>query len=398
MLPANAWDDAWRNQYPVGSTVMASPVSDSTDWRKATVVENMPGGLLRVNVQPGNGRPGGVYIISGPSDIKLMTASAPSTPASAHATKLPDTNTAVNTHAYAASAGVPPSTAQGSGSYFDWAKRFKVGETVWASPVSQSTDWRKATVVENVPGGLLRVRVEPGNGRPGGVYIISGLSDIKPLSAGAPTTAAALAGIPSTGAGIPSTGPGIPTTGTAISTAATHTATTTPTIPNNQLHGANPSVAAPPTAVKDIAARHAGVTCCPPQADLSGTSLEAIFKQTISARYIDGGRSMDVGRYPASITFHNFSMSGPRPYRMPEDYAIHYGSPDGPGGKQGTQVYDVKTKYTVCVDEQPSSSSYKGYVNYIDHDAKYFAFKHYQTGEWLLNQDSDKMERRSVAK
>ena len=84
---------------------------------------------------------------------------------------------------------------------------------------------------------------------------------------------------------------------------------------------------------------------------------------------------------------------------MPEDYAIHYGSPDGPGGKQGTQVYDVKTKYTVCVDEQPDPRySYKGYVNFSDHEARYFAFKHYTTGEWLLNQDSDKNDVRHVAK
>ena len=50
---AKAWDDAWRDQYPVGSNVIASPVSDSSDWRKATVVENVPGGLLRVKVEAG---------------------------------------------------------------------------------------------------------------------------------------------------------------------------------------------------------------------------------------------------------------------------------------------------------------------------------------------------------
>lgn len=54
---AKARDDAWRDKYPVGSTVMASPVSDSSDWRKATVVKNIPGGLLRVNVDAGNGLP-----------------------------------------------------------------------------------------------------------------------------------------------------------------------------------------------------------------------------------------------------------------------------------------------------------------------------------------------------
>jgi hypothetical protein len=369
---AKAWDDAWRDQYPVGSNVIASPVSDSSDWRKATVVENVPGGLLRVKVEAGNGRPGGVYIISGPSDIKPLTASIQGAPVNA----TPANATPANIAAH--SAPHHTSTSQGGNSFSRSAlSSFKIGETVWVSPVSDSTDWRKATVVENPPGGLLRVQVEAGNGRPGGVYIISGPSDIKPYTGAVQTTTAAATGVPIiTGHAVAATG-----------------------VPTNISTAGNLSVGPAPATVKDTSPKQPGQSCCPPQADLSGTSLEAICKQTIRDRYMENGRSFDVGRYPATITFHNFSISGPRPYRMPGAYAYHTGSPDGPGGKQGTQVYDVKTKYTVCVDEQPSTQyGYKGYVNFADHDTTYFAFKHYQTGEWLLNQDSDKIDRRQVAK
>lgn len=331
---ADAWDDAWREKYPVGSVVLASPVSDSSDWRKATVVENVKDGLLRVRVEPGNGRPGGVYIISGESDIKALTNAAPGAPA--HPT-----------------AAVTQGVARNSTPGFSFGG-FKVGETVSASPSLDDTDWRKGVIVENDPAAdFMRINMEPGNGRVGGVQIVS-RSAVHKL--------------------------------------------------NDQKHSNNVPIKETPNTAKTEntqakePVRLPGKNCCPSQANLSGSSLEMIFKRSIHDRYIENGKSFDVGRYPSTITFHTFSVTGPRPYRMPEDYAYDYGSPDGPGGKQGTQVYEIKTKYTVCVDELPSSASYKGYTNYIDHDAKYFAFKHYTTGEWLLNQDSDKIERHQIAK
>lgn len=59
---------------------------------------------------------------------------------------------------------------------------------------------------------------------------------------------------------------------------------------------------------------------------------------------------------------------------------IHTGSPDGPGGMQGTMVYDIKTRYTVCVDEQPNPEyGYKGEIHFTEADVTYVALKHYKT-------------------
>lgn len=346
----HAWNDAWRDKYPVGSTVLASPVSDASDWRKATVVENVRDGLLRVRVEAGNGRPGGVYIISGESDIKPLSAAAQSVPGHTNA---PGTQGGISTKGNLSVGNLSVGNlSAGNSSLGTSFGGFKIGETVLASPSLDDKDWRKGVIVENDPAAdFMRVNMEAGNGRVGGVQIVS-RSSIRKMDE--------------------------------------HNN-------NNGTQHANPTPAAI-AQPKDSTVKQPGANCCPPQANLSGSSLEMTFKRSIHDRYIENGRSFDVGRYPATITFHNFSVSGPRPYRMPEEYAYHTGSPDGPGGKEGTQVYEVRTKFTVCVDELPSSQSYKGYVNFVDHDAKYFAFKHYTTGEWLLNQDSDKIDRRQVAK
>lgn len=133
-------------------------------------------------------------------------------------------------------------------------------------------------------------------------------------------------------------------------------------------------------------------SCCPPQQSLAGNSLEAIFKRAIYDRYIKDGRSLTAQGFPTTITFHSFSVSGPRPYKMPEEWAYHTGSPDGPGGTVGSQVYDIKTTYTVCEDEQPNPEyGYKGYVNFTEADVTYVGLKHYKTGVWQVNQSGGKI-------
>lgn len=65
-----------------------------------------------------------------------------------------------------------------------WRKPYPVGTKLMCSPSYNPADWREGVVTENTPGGSFRVEVPAGNGYPGGVFIISGASAVKPLGGG----------------------------------------------------------------------------------------------------------------------------------------------------------------------------------------------------------------------
>jgi hypothetical protein len=71
-----------------------------------------------------------------------------------------------------------------------WKKKYPVGAKLLASPSYNDADWREGVVTENWPGGVFKVKVPAGNGYPGGVFIISSESAVKPF--GAPTNGADL--------------------------------------------------------------------------------------------------------------------------------------------------------------------------------------------------------------
>lgn len=344
--------------FPIGETVMCSPSYNDSDWRKGVIVDNNPDApFQRVNVEAGNGRAGGVYMVSRKSIKALAGFKAPGETAAPAATPAPAPSTAPATHAGAAA-----------------GNNFQIGETVWASPSYHEHDWRQGTIVDNDPNApFMRVNVPAGNGRAGGIYIVS-RSAIRKLAQG----------------------PGSVAAGVAHQVAAIHNPTAAPA--QNQLAPAAPSPAvnhaSAPAPAKGTA------SCCPSQQNLSGGSLEQIFKRAIRDRYMhEDGSSFDVGGYPSSITFHSFSMGAPRPYKMPEAWAYHTGSPDGPGGREGTQVYEIVTKYTVCTDEQPNPEyGYKGEIKYTEAECTFYGLKNATTGVWQVNLGPGKTDFHTVKK
>lgn len=357
------WDNSWQKQYPIGSNVTCSPVGDTTDWRHGVVVENFPNsGTIKVRVDEGNGRPGGVYIISNADTIRTQTAAPPAAPPGGAG------NAAAANHAAGTMPGVTAEEAAA-------AAAFTVGETVLASPSYNSWDWRKGVVIDNRPdANFMRIKVEPGNGFPGGIQIVSRKA------------------IKKVGAEIPQAVNQPPVA---------HNPAPVQAPPAAQAN--SPVNAIPPNTNNPAAPAHDAAnqkSCCPPQASLAGNSLENILKRCIYDKFIQNGYSIETARYPATITFHSFTITGPRDYKMPEPFAYHTGSPDGPGGMPGTKVYDVRTKYTVCIDEQPNPEyGYKGYTLYDDYDMSYVALQHYQTHAWQVNQSARySWDHRSVKK
>ena len=361
--------------FHIGEKVLASPSYNSWDWRNGVIVDNNPDApFMRVNVEAGNGFGGGVYMVSRTAIKKAgsgAVAVAPQAAAPGATTAVPQApqqTTQANANATNAQGG-ENSAATGN---------FQVGETVLASPSYNSWDWRKGVIVDNNPDApFQRVNVEAGNGFAGGVYIVSRTA------------------IKKAGSVVPA-GKGAEHNG-----AQNHAGQNQNALAMQQ-PAAAPAVTphVPETPQQNKATPQGNQqSCCPAQPSLAGNSTENIIKRSIYDRYIVNGHSFDVGQYPSTIVFHSFSISGPRDYKMPEAWAYNTGSPDGPGGMPGTKVYEVKTKYTVCVDEQPPKEfAYRGYTNYRDIDAVYFALQHYKTGAWQTNQSSMTYEMRSVKK
>jgi len=71
----------------------------------------------------------------------------------------------------------------------DWQRAYQIGDTV--ELYINNGMWQKGVVVENPPGGLLRVRCEEfvsgGYSRAGGVYIVYGKNDLRKAGASAQT-------------------------------------------------------------------------------------------------------------------------------------------------------------------------------------------------------------------
>lgn len=66
----------------------------------------------------------------------------------------------------------------------------------------------------------------------------------------------------------------------------------------------------------------------------------SLFQQVIRKSWTGGNEGQ-----PKEVTFQAFSVGSPYSYR-PVD-PLSGGSPDGPGGRQGTRVYPVRATFTV---------------------------------------------------
>lgn len=69
-------------------------------------------------------------------------------------------------------------------------------------------------------------------------------------------------------------------------------------------------------------------------------TLAALFQQVIRESWSKGNEGQ-----PKEVTFQSFSVGSPYSYR-PVD-SLSGGSPDGPGGRMGTNVYPVRATFTV---------------------------------------------------
>lgn len=232
-----------------------------------------------------------------------------------------------------------------------------VGETILCSPVGNETDWREGVVLENNSAlDYVRVKCGPGlNGNPGNIFLV-GRDYLRPSSDPEGRRKAGLAP-----ASAPSNG-------------------TSPVAPvANQPQGQPPVQAT---------ATHPRTSVQPPTgSNLDVPGLEGTFKRLIAARYMKDGRALDAGHTPATITFHSFSIGAARPYKMPTPGG-DLGSPDGPGGAAGTQVYPVKTRYTVAYDYPGNEyGTYNGAIEYVDVEGGYWFFKGaFNGGQWIGNQ------------
>ncbi len=255
-----------------------------------------------------------------------------------------------------------------------------VGSVVECAPTSRS-DWRRGVVVENDPNKhYMRVRVEAENGKTGGVFMVARAEVRSPGGAQNPQNQGALTGTAGT------------TTGTVLAT------------PSEPIHPrAQPSgnwFNAPQAAVQapqqaepqqpqhqqnPIAKQQTNPNCaCAPMSDLSGDGMDGIFKREIRDVYIISGQDI-ASKNPATINFKSFQIGASRPYRMPEAWAYNTGSPDGPGGREGTTVYPVHARFTVCVDYPGyPKNGYMGRLAVKELDNTYWCFKN-AFGKWQCN-------------
>lgn len=334
----------------VGETIICKPTGSESDWRQGVVTENNPSyNFIRVKCGPAkNGNPGGIFLVDRKDVRKLGEPQARE--------KL---------------AGADAQNRNGA---------LAVGQSVVCLPTGTERDVRTGKIIENNPSyNFVRVECPPGaNGLPGGIFLVARTDIRSPNTvSGAAPTSAPPATLPPTGAGV----------------AAHAGATAQPASPAN-----NTATRTPAGTQQAAAGANKAKCACPAQTQANGNSIEDNIKRTIIARYVRNGGALDAGHTPSTVHFDSFQIIGRRPYRMPVPGAYYTGSPDGPGGKMGTQVYEVLCKYTVCIDYpgyQPTG--YRGRLHIVDHDAGYTCFIDAQ-GSWRCNQSKDRMTTRDVDK
>lgn len=96
----------------------------------------------------------------------------------------------------------------------------------------------------------------------------------------------------------------------------------------------------------------------------------SLFQSVISKQWSGGSEGQ-----PKSVTFQNFYVGQPYKYRPYDPFSG--GSPDGPGGRQGTVVYPVKATFTV-------RETYSTSLNYSQRTKNFSCFNSVQ-GYWVCN-------------
>lgn len=323
-----------------GETIICKPTGSESDWREGVVMENNPNySYIRVQCGPAkNGNPGGIFLV----DRK-------------------DVHKAGDVEAQQKAAAADPQQQHGG---------LAVAQSVVCLPTGSERDVRTGKILENNPlYDFVRVECPAGpDGRPGGIFLVA-RKDIRSPNAVNPA-------------------------------AATPTTTPAPTMtPAAAVGGTTAPQAAQPATTSVIGGTADKGNCaCPAQTQANGNSVEDNIKRTIIARYVRNGGALDTDHTPSTVHFDSFQLVKQRPYRMPIPGAYHTGSPDGPGGKMGTQVYEVLCKYTVCIDYPGyAPSGYRGRIEMVDHDAGYTCFIDTQGG-WRCNQSKDQMNIKSVNK
>lgn len=251
-------------------------------------------------------------------------------------------------------------------------------------PTGSENDVRTGKILENNPlYDWVRVECPPANGKPAGIFLVS-RKDIKTGSitiGGNSLSSASPAANPTTPQ------PQVPAFGSQI------LAQNTPPAASQQ----SPVSNAPPASQNNQSAQNAKCAC-PPQTQANGNSIEDQIKRVIMSKYVMDGHALDALHTPSTVHINSFQIVKKRPYAMPIPGAYHTGSPDGPGGRMGTEVYEVLCKYTVCIDYPASTyTSYRGRVELVDHDAGFTCFIDTQ-GSWRCNQSKDSMTTKSIDK
>ena len=339
---------ALAQAFSVGETVICMPTGSESDWREGVVMENNPNlSYVRIKCGPAkNGNPGNIFLVDR-KDIRKEG----------------------DPGAQQKAAGTSPGTPGAN-------SPLHVAQSVMCLATGNEHDIRPGKILENNPT-LDYVRIEcpaGADGRPGGIFLVGRKDVWTPGAAGAPQQKAPLA------AAVAQNGPSLsmitpsPSVSSAQTTSAAHsTNQNTKSAPNSNC-------------------------ACPTQTQADGSSAEDNIKRNIIARYVRNGGALDSNHTPSTVHFHSFQIVRQRPYAMPVPGAYHTGSPDGPGGKMGTQVYEVVCKYTVCVDYHGSTyTGYKGRIEEVDHDAGYTCFIDTQ-GAWRCNQNKDSMTTRNTDK
>jgi hypothetical protein len=340
---------ALAQTFSVGESVICKPTGSESDWREGIVTENNPKlSYIRIKCGPAkNGNPGGIFLVDRRDARKMGDAEAQQK-----------------------SAGIFPGSP-GANSLF------QVGQSVMCLPTGTERDVRPGKILENNPTlNYVRIQCPPGSsGQPGGIFLVS-RKDVWLPNAG----------------GVPVQAPQIGVTATAQAPPQAVASVDRPSSP------APPSRVDSPAANQNSAATTKANCACPSQTQVNGNSIEDNIKETIIARYVRNGGALDAYHTPSTVHFNSFQIVRKRPYAMPIPGAYHTGSPDGPGGTMGTQVYEVVCKYTVCTDYPGSPiSGYRGRIYMVDHDAGYTCFIDTK-GSWRCNQSKDSMTSRELAK
>jgi len=326
-------------EFAVGENVICKPTGSESDWREGVVTENNPNlDYIRIKCGPAkNGNPGNIFLVSRQDVRKATDEQAKQNVASG------------GTH-----------SSHGG---------LSVGQTVTCRATGSEWDVRQGKILENNPlYDFVRVECPPAaDGRPGGIFLVSRKDILDGNNTPAQTPS------PKTQAALP----------VANTTQPVHQAATPPATQVAQ------------TATKP----DANAKCaCPAQTQATSNSIEDTIKRVIIARYVKDGHALDATHTPSTVHFDSFHIVKKRAYAMPVPGAYHTGSPDGPGGRMGTEVYEVVCKYTVCVDYPGSTyTGYKGRVEMVDHDAGYTCFID-TANNWRCNQSKDSMNTRSMDK